>query len=129
MNRVRQRLLGSADYQLVELPQERGQSFSRSRRSEYQGMRTTCNRRPSLTLRVARIPEGLLEPLPHQRVESRQRRGAACHIDARLMPGRRVLKHTTQLLRSPLENLSGKRTLPELIELDLFRPLEVVHED
>ena len=83
MNGVGQRLLRSARDQLVQLPEERSKSFPRPGRSEDQRVLTARNRWPSLTLRVARILKGLLEPFPHQRMKARERRRAASHINVR----------------------------------------------
>jgi len=57
--------------------------FSSSRRSENERVRAARDRRPALTLRIARLAEGLLEPFADERIESRENRRATSHITYR----------------------------------------------
>src|SRR5687767_3298598 len=106
MNAVPERLLQSLDNERVQLPEKRGQSLSRSGRRKDQRVASTRNRRPTLTLRLARLTQSLGEPFANERMEP------AIHLP---------LQNSPQLLRAPLEDLSRPRSFSELFELDLLR--------
>ena len=127
MHGVRQRLLRAARDQLVQFPQERGQRFPGPRRSQDQRMLAAGDRWPALSLRIARLAERVLEPLPDKGMKPREDRRITSHFADRNR-SERVLEHAPQLLRSPFENFARQRSLPELLELDFLGPFEVVHE-
>src|SRR5438445_13142754 len=81
VNGVRQRLLRPTRDQFVQLPQKCRECFSRPRWSKYERVPTACNRRLSLTLRIARLGERLLEPLPHHWMKWPHRSRASSQIN------------------------------------------------
>ena len=81
-----------------------------------------------IALRIARLAERLLEPLPYDRMESREHRGSTARHIATTNADRCVLENAPQLLRAPLQNLPVVAAFGTL-ELHLLRLLEVVHED
>ena len=102
LNRIRERLFRSAHDQVVQLPQKRRQRFPGPGWSEYEGVRSAGDRRPTLALRITRLPEGLLEPPPHERVKARQHGRASSHITGQAAAPGELLKNTPQFLCPPL---------------------------
>ena len=127
---VGQRLLQTLDDESVELPQKCGECLSSARRRENQRVASTRNRRPSHPLRLARLSQRFVEPFPDQRVEFAVHPGEALDSVVSdydvLTPV--SLQDATQLLRSPLQDLSLPAALAERLEFDLFRELEVLQK-
>src|SRR5678810_817666 len=72
----------SIHYELVQLPQERGERLARPCRREDQSARAARDRRPAFTLRRARVTQRLAKPGADDRVERLERgRNARGHLD------------------------------------------------
>src|SRR4029079_9841484 len=69
VNGVRERSRAAVDDEIVQLPEKRGQRLSGTRWCQNQGVSAARNRRPDLLLRSARLAEGLVKPLPDERME------------------------------------------------------------
>jgi hypothetical protein len=77
VDRVRQRRVQAAGDERVQLPEKRGERLARARRREDQRVVAGGDRRPSAPLRLTRLAERLAKPLPHERMEWRERVGRA----------------------------------------------------